>query len=166
MTQTHWMIRLVRAVAILFVLAACLMVFIYTPFYSKMIVKGLNYFVPVEVNQVAAKSQQNASLSEHENLEPGSNLWIARQAYLRLVEEAMSQQKFEELSLLQARYRALQQRIEDEQLKEQQEDEKMQRVCLYWPRKMRRTTPKMLLRIKRKSREPSTSLKCNCEPVV
>ncbi|WP_288419407.1 YdcF family protein [uncultured Acinetobacter sp.] len=124
MTQIHWMIRLVRAVAILFVLAACLMVFIYTPFYSKMIVKGLNYFVPVEVNQVAAKSQQNASLSEHENLEPGSNLWIARQAYLRLVEEAMSQQKFEELGLLQARYRALQQRIEDEQLKEQQEDEK------------------------------------------
>ena len=105
-----------------------------------MIVKGLNYFVPVEVNQVAAKSQQNASLSEHENLEPGSNLWIARQAYLRLVEEAMSQQKFEELGLLQARYRALQQRIEDEQLKEQQEDEKIQRVCLYWPRKMRRLT--------------------------
>lgn len=123
MSQTHWMIRLVRIVAILFVLIACLMVFIYTPFYSKLIVKGLNYFVPVEVNQVAAKSQQNASLSEHENLEPGSNLWIARQAYLSLMEQALRSENSQDLIMLQTRYRALQQRIEEEQLKEQEDDE-------------------------------------------
>lgn len=123
MSQTHWMIRLVRIVTILFVLIACLMIFIYTPFYSKLIVKGLNYFVPVEVNQVAAKSQQNASLSEHENLEPGSNLWIARQAYLSLMEQALRSENSQDLIMLQTRYRALQQRIEEEQLKEQEDDE-------------------------------------------
>jgi hypothetical protein len=148
------------------------MVFIYTPFYSKMIVKGLNYFVPVEVNQVAAKSQQNASLSEHENLEPGSNLWIARQAYLRLVEEAMSQQKFEELGLLQARYRALQQRIEDEQLKEQQEDEKNATSVPLLAKKDETTHVKDATKHEKENPEnpenpeSSISLKCNCEPVV
>ena len=105
MVKTHWAIRLVRLVAILFVFFACLMVFIYTPFYSKLIVKALNYFVPVEVNQVAAKSQQQAALSEHDNLEPGSNLWIARQAYLSLIEEALNSKDPESLSLLQTRYK-------------------------------------------------------------
>ena len=83
MVKEHGVIRLVRIVAILFVLSTCLVVFWYTPFYSNMMVKILNTFVPVEVNKVAAKSQQNAALSESDSLEPGSDLWIARQAYLK-----------------------------------------------------------------------------------
>ncbi|WP_151982153.1 YdcF family protein [Acinetobacter guerrae] len=118
MSKTHWMIRFVRVVGILFVLFACLVVFIYTPFYSKLIVKALNYFVPVEVNQVAAKSQQQASLSEHDNLEPGSNLWIARQAYLSLIENALNSKDSQSLALLQTRYKLLQERIIEQQKKE------------------------------------------------
>lgn len=64
MKKTYWMVRLVQIATVLFALFACLMVFIYTPFYSQMIVKGLNYFVPVEVNEVAAKSQKQAALSD------------------------------------------------------------------------------------------------------
>lgn len=122
MSKTHWMIRFVRVVGILFVLFACLVVFIYTPFYSKLIVKALNYFVPVEVNQVAAKSQQQASLSEHDNLEPGSNLWIARQAYLSLIENALNSKDSQSLALLQTRYKLLQERIIEQQKKEDAEE--------------------------------------------
>jgi hypothetical protein len=119
MVKTHWAIRLVRLVAILFVFFACLMVFIYTPFYSKLIVKALNYFVPVEVNQVAAKSQQQAALSEHEILEPGSNLWIASGLF-KLIEEALNSKDPESLSLLQTRYKLLQERILEQQKQEEQ----------------------------------------------
>ncbi|MGQ2385988.1 YdcF family protein [Acinetobacter ursingii] len=130
MVKTHWAIRLVRLVAILFVLFACLMVFIYTPFYSKLIVKALNYFVPVEVNQVAAKSQQQAALSEHDNLEPGSNLWIARQAYLSLIEEALNSKDPESLSLLQTRYKLLQEHILEQQKQEETEDEDQEKPAV------------------------------------
>ena len=130
MVKTHWAIRLVRLVAILFVFFACLMVFIYTPFYSKLIVKALNYFVPVEVNQVAAKSQQQAALSEHDNLEPGSNLWIARQAYLSLIEEALNSKDPESLSLLQTRYKLLQERILEQQKQEETEDEDQEKPAV------------------------------------
>ncbi len=88
MHKTHWMVCLVQIAAVLFVLLGCLMIFIYTPFYSKLIVKSLNYFVPVEVNQLAAQSQKLGALSDDDNYEPGSDLWIARQAYLKLMEQA------------------------------------------------------------------------------
>ncbi len=42
---------------------------------------------------MAAESQRKAALSEHDNLEPGSNLWIARQAYLKLTEDALRENK-------------------------------------------------------------------------
>ena len=67
MQPIHWMVRLARIAAMLFVLFGCLMIFIYTPFYSQMMVKLLNHFVPVEVNEVAAESQKQAALSEHES---------------------------------------------------------------------------------------------------
>ena len=35
------------------------------------------------------RAKRQAALSEHDNLEPGSNLWIARQAYLKLTEQAL-----------------------------------------------------------------------------
>jgi len=89
MAKRHWMVRLVKIASMLFLLFGIFMVLIYSPFYSQWVVKGLNAFVPVKVNEVAAKSQQKAALSEHESLEPGSKLWIARQAYLKLMEEVI-----------------------------------------------------------------------------
>ena len=64
------------------------MLFIFT-IYSQFVVKGLNYFV-LDVNEVAAESQKSAALSEYETLESGSDLWIARQAYLKLMEKLFS----------------------------------------------------------------------------
>lgn len=124
MAKAHWMVRLVQIASVLFVLFGCFMVLIYSPFYSQWVVKGLNHFVPVEVNQVAAKSQQMAALSEHENLEPGSKLWIARQAYLKLMEEAIQSHNSQDLTVIQARYKALQHMIEDAQQQENEEQDK------------------------------------------
>ncbi|MFW1859026.1 YdcF family protein [Acinetobacter defluvii] len=122
MKKQHWMVKTVRRIAVLFVFLAALMVFWYTPFYSNLMVRLLNTFVPVEVNQLAAQSQQNAALSESENLEPGSKLWIARQAYLKLMEQEINSQDAQGLTTLQLRYKALQEQINDKQ-KEKQENE-------------------------------------------
>jgi len=65
-----------------------------------------------------------AALSEHENLEPGSKLWIARQAYLKLMEEAIQSHNSQDLTVIQARYKALQQMIEEAQQQEKDEQEK------------------------------------------
>jgi uncharacterized SAM-binding protein YcdF (DUF218 family) len=124
MAKSHWMVRLVQIASVLFVLFGCFMVLIYSPFYSGWVVKALNSFVPVEVNQVAAKSQQMAALSEHESLEPGSKLWIARQAYLKLMEEAIQNHNSQNLTVIQARYKALQQMIEEAQQEENDDQEK------------------------------------------
>ncbi len=78
-----------------------------------MIVRALNYFVPVEVNEVTAKSKKMASLSDHESYEPGSDMWIARQAYLKVMEEAIQTKNAQDLMLVQARYKALQKNIEE-----------------------------------------------------
>ena len=124
MVKQHWMVKLVRMIAILFVFLGGLMVFWYTPFYSNMMVKILNAIVPVEVNQVAAQSQQNAGLSDAENLEPGSDLWIARQAYLKLMEEECHHKNSQDLITLQLRYKALQAQIAKEQKEEDDAEEK------------------------------------------
>ena len=122
MPKVHLMVRLVQVVTVLFVLLGCFVVFLYSPFYSKLIVAGLNYFVPVDVNQVAAESQRQAALSEHDNLEPGSNLWIARQAYLKLTEKALREKRTSDLTYIQENYKALQQIILLEE-KEQDSEE-------------------------------------------
>lgn len=112
MKQKHWMLSLVRLVAIISVLVASFIVLWYTPYYSKIVVSLLNKFVPIEVNQVAAKSQQMAALTDHENLEPSSNLWLARQAYLEKMEQSIHQDvDIDGLVLIQARYKLLQQKI-------------------------------------------------------
>lgn len=113
MPKVHLMVRFVQVVTVLFVLLGCFVIFffLYSPFYSKLIVAGLNYFVPVDVNEVAAESQRKAALSEHDNLEPGSNLWIARQAYLKLTEDALRENKTADLGYIQENYKALQQII-------------------------------------------------------
>lgn len=130
MAKVHWMVSLVRVITILFVLLGCFVLFLYSPFYSQFVVKGLNRFVPVDVNEVAAQSQRPAALSEHETLEPGSNLWIARQAYLKLMEKTFQSEKSEDLRLIQARYKLLQELIAEEQEKENQDEKKQPNIPL------------------------------------
>jgi len=121
MKNTHWMVRLVQIVAGLFVFFGCLVMLIYSPFYSQLVVKGLNRFVSFEINEVAAQSQKMASLSEDDTLEPGSDQWIARQAYLRVMEQDIQQNHSANLMLIQARYKILQQMIEEHQREQQEE---------------------------------------------
>ncbi|WP_411688883.1 YdcF family protein [Acinetobacter indicus] len=123
MNRTHWMVRIVQMAAVLFVLMGCLVVFIYSPFYSKFVIKVLNTIVPVEVNEVAAQSQQMGALTDQENLEPGSNLWIARQAYLKVMEEEIQAKNSQNLTTIQARYKALQALIQDEQRSQQEQEQ-------------------------------------------
>ncbi len=130
MAKVHWMVSLVRVITILFVLLGCFVLFLYSPFYSQLVVRGLNRFVPVDVNQVAAQSQRPAALSEHETLEPGSNLWIARQAYLKLMERTFQSEQSEDLRLIQARYKLLQELIAEEQEKESQDEKKKPSIPL------------------------------------
>ncbi|MCH7334927.1 YdcF family protein [Acinetobacter sp. NIPH 2699] len=125
MAKVHWMVSLVRVITILFVLLGCFVLFLYSPFYSQLMVKGLTHFVSVDVNEVAAESQKSAALSEHENLEPGSNLWIARQAYLKLIEKRFEPERSKDLKLIQARYKLLQQLIVEEQEKENEPEKKL-----------------------------------------
>ena len=130
MGKVHWMIGLVRIITIFFVLLGCFVLFLYSPFYSQLVVKGLNRFVPVDVNEVAAQSQKPAALSEHETLEPGSNLWIARQAYLKLMEKTFRSEKPEDLRLIQARYKLLQQLMTEEQERENVEENQQTNIPL------------------------------------
>lgn len=96
-----------------------------------MMVKLLNAIVPVEVNQVAAKSQQQASLSTDETLEPGSRLWVARQVYLKLVETALKSKDPQDLSVLQARYQQLQNEIrQDSEKKQAEEKDKKEQISI------------------------------------
>jgi uncharacterized SAM-binding protein YcdF (DUF218 family) len=119
MNKTHWMVRLVQIASLLFVLLGLLMLFIYSPYYSKVIVKLLNTFVPVEVNEVAAQSQRMASLRENDTLEPGSDLWIARQAYFKVMEQEIKNNETKNLATIQARYKILQSNIFEEMEKEE-----------------------------------------------
>lgn len=148
MAKVHWMVSLVRVITILFVLLGCFVLFLYSPFYSQMIVKSLNHFVPVDVNEVAAQSQKPAALSEHETLEPGSNLWIARQAYLKLMEKTFQSEKPEDLNLIQARYKLLQELIVQEQENEDQEKQ-----------------PSIPLRVENSEQEQESSAVAVSEPI-
>lgn len=150
MAKVHWMVSLVRVITILFVLLGCFVLFLYSPFYSQLIVKSLNHFVPVDVNEVAAQSQKPAALSEHETLEPGSNLWIARQAYLKLMEKTFQSEKPEDLNLIQARYKLLQELIVQEQDQENEDQEKQ---------------PSIPLRVENSEQEQESSASAVSEPI-
>jgi uncharacterized SAM-binding protein YcdF (DUF218 family) len=131
MPKKHWMVGFVRVMAILFALFGCLIVFWYTPFYSTTVVKVLNAFVPIEVDEIAAKSQQMAALTDKADLEPGSNLWIARQAYLQLIEDRLNDQKVDQLPAIQARYILLKAQIEEEKNKEEKEKSEVIRPVIH-----------------------------------
>ena len=121
MPNQHWMINVVRITALLFVMIGCFLVFWYTPFYSNLVVTSLNTFVPYEVDEVAAQSQKMAALTETENFEPGSDEWIARQAYLDVIEQTLKDKKTDQLALIQARYVKLKENIKAEKQAELQE---------------------------------------------
>lgn len=124
MKKVHWMVRSVQMVAALFVLIGCLVLFVYSPFYSKTVIYILNTFVPVEVNEVAAKSQKLGGLNDNgDMLEPGSNLWIARQAYLKLLEEDIQKHNSQHITVLQQRYKVLVNLINQEQAQEKQQSD-------------------------------------------
>ncbi|ESK40892.1 hypothetical protein P256_00320 [Acinetobacter nectaris CIP 110549] len=118
-----FMVRLVKMIAVLAVLLTAFIVFIYTPFYSKSILFLLNHFVPIEVNMVAAKSQQIAALSEHDDLEPGSHLWIARQAYLKILQETAQREDAANLNLVEARYKILEQQLQKKEDEDETDDD-------------------------------------------
>lgn len=105
-------VRLVRSVITLLIAVGCFGVFLFTPFYSKIILCVLQHVVPIHVNAVAAKSQQLAALSEHDDLEPGSNLWLARQAYLTVLQEASKNGDVGSLNHIEMRYQHLESEIE------------------------------------------------------
>lgn len=111
MATKNLVFRLARMMLIIGVFIGCFIVLLYTPFYSKSILFLLNHFVPIEVNEVAAKSQQIAVLSEHDDLEPGSDLWIARQAYLNVLQAAAQREDATSLNVIQARYKLLETEI-------------------------------------------------------
>lgn len=137
--KQHWMVSFVRVAAMLFGLMACLTVLVYTPFYSKFILFLLNRFVPVEVNTVAARSQQMAALSEHDDLEPGSDLWVARQAYLKVMQDAARRQDAASLNLIQMRYDLLESEIKRNQEHENslQPDQQIEKVLRHKKHELR-----------------------------
>ena len=115
----RWLKRLLWLMVLLLVAALCL----YSPFYSKTLLHVLNHSVEFEVDPVAAQSQKLGVLAPQDSLEPGSQLWIARQAYLKVMTEALEDQDSPQmLQLTQARYKALQALIQQE-LAQQQVDE-------------------------------------------
>lgn len=114
MTETPMMVKLVKILSVVFILFACLMLLIYSPFYSQWVVNGLNRFISFEVNDVAAKSQQLAALSEVESLEPGSPAWMARQAYLQVLKEQIETANSQNIPYIQARYKILQQKMREQ----------------------------------------------------
>ncbi|MBF7687302.1 YdcF family protein [Acinetobacter rathckeae] len=104
--------KLIKWIVWLSILCACIAVFVFTPFYSKSILFLLNHIVPIEVNVVAARSQQIAALSEHNDLEPGSALWIARQAYLKVLQDAAQKEDINSLNMIAQRYQILEKQIQ------------------------------------------------------
>lgn len=102
-----------KCIILLTLLIGCITVFVFSPFYSKSVLFVLDHFVPIEVNEVAAKSQQIAVLSEHNDLEPGSALWVARQAYLKVLQETAQKQDDRHLNLIAQRYQVLEARVQN-----------------------------------------------------
>lgn len=119
MSSSGLMLALVRWIATLSMVLAVFIMCLYSPFYARTIVAALNRWVPVEVNLVAANSQKAAALNTSESLEPGSDLWIARQAYFSVMKQQIDAGQSHTLTLVHARYKELQDVLKKE--KQQQE---------------------------------------------
>lgn len=111
--------RIIRHMVFILLLGFAIMWLVYSGYYSQGMLKILNVMNPIKINPVAAKSQQQGGLNQdlHGNLEPGSPLWVARQAYLDLMWENIQQGQSHELSRIYAAYQALNERIKQLQKK-------------------------------------------------
>lgn len=126
--------RMLSILAIVFLSVCMLMVFIYTPYYSKMMVVILQHINATAVNPIAAQSQQagNFNVALHQNLEPGSERWLAKQVYLDLLwknvqQYQQHQQQEYELSHIYVAYQALLKAIEQKQFKAKKKGSLQQR---------------------------------------
>ncbi len=106
--------KLLRWLIVLGSLVLIFTVFVYTPFYAKSVLWLLNGIVDIEVNPVAAQSQQSGQLSFGNNLEPGSPEWVARNAYLLEVNRLLEEGDTQGFMLLQQRYQQLLQMIAEQ----------------------------------------------------
>lgn len=106
-TAANGVIKLLRLLSVLLILATLVTLFVYSPFYSKTILWMLNQWVPVNIDPIAAKSQQSGQLSLENQLEPGSEEWVARRAYLYEVNQALKTSNVEQFVDLQIRYQQL-----------------------------------------------------------
>jgi uncharacterized SAM-binding protein YcdF (DUF218 family) len=127
------MLHLVRKIAGLFAVLTVLILLVYSPLYSQFIIRTLNALVPVEVNPVAANSQKRAALTPSEQLEPGSELWIARQAYLSLLKQYLGSSDAHYLPLIYMRYQALKQLIQEQQQLEKSQQQQQYYIPLVKP---------------------------------
>lgn len=107
--------RLIQWVAGLLVAAVLIAVLVFSPFYARGILWILERYTPVEVDQIAARSQQRGQLKAS-GLEPGSPQWIAQQAYLTEVELAVSNRDDQRFAQIEQRYPLLVQQIENGQV--------------------------------------------------
>lgn len=91
-TLKAWQKKILRRVFWIAFLVVIAVLFVYSPFYSRAILWGLNK-VPVTVNQVAAASQQGDGLIIAENLpEPGSPEWVEQEQKAVLADQADAKQ--------------------------------------------------------------------------
>ena len=108
-------IKLLRLLSILSILATFVTLFVYSPYYAKTILWALNTWVPVQVDPVAAKSQQAGQLNLENHLEPGSKEWVARRAYLYEINQVLQVGDIVQFVDLQIRYQELLDNIKQEQ---------------------------------------------------
>lgn len=107
MNQSYGIIRLLRWFIVVVILATLATLFVYSPYYSKAVLWLLNQIVPVTVDPIAAKSQQLGQIDLEKELEPGSEEWVARRAYLYEVNSALKNGNVEQFVDLQMRYQQL-----------------------------------------------------------
>lgn len=124
MTQAYGIIKLLRWLTALFFLVTMITLFVYSPYYSKIVLWGLTHLSRVEVDPIAAKSQQSGQLSLESHLEPGSAEWVARRAYLYEVNHALTSGNVEQFVDLQLRYQQLLDLIEADKNQDQAQQSK------------------------------------------
>lgn len=79
-----WQRNLITRLFALVLIVVMIVLFVFSPFYSRAILWGLNK-VPVTVNQVAAESQRgDGNIEKDDQYEPGSPEWVEQQAIKNL----------------------------------------------------------------------------------
>lgn len=121
--KAHAIIILLRWLFVLAFFSAIFTVFVYSPYYAKSIIWLLNRYVNVQVDPIAAQSQQSGQLNSENNLEPGSPEWVARRAYLYEVNQSLKDGDAKSFSTLQQRYQLLLLTIEEQKQKQPEKEQ-------------------------------------------